>query len=85
MLWICVLVMPGLACIISAAMAAPCGPAADVPKKGEKPVVLQVTPSAAVKSGLARDWPAVPAARLAKVGAPAPICVPVGLVAVGGV
>ena len=54
-----VLVSPGLPDSTSAAIAAACGAAADVPKNGAKSGTLVVTPSAAVMSGLRRSSPPV--------------------------
>src|SRR5262252_7203763 len=53
--------MPGRADWISAAMAAACGAAADVPKNGfeNPPAPVTETPSAAVISGLRRTCPPV--------------------------
>jgi hypothetical protein len=49
----------GLRDSIKAAIAAACGAAAEVPKKGLKPAVAVETPSAAVRSGFSRSWPPV--------------------------
>ena len=67
------LVYPGLTDLISAATAAAWGAAADVPKNGRKPGVLDDAPSAAVTSGLmSRAPPLVPNRTLLSViGLPA--------------
>src|SRR3954463_6221398 len=53
----CAALCDGLIDFTSAAMAPACGAAADVPKKVANPDALVETPSAAVRSGLARTMP----------------------------
>src|SRR5258706_14899516 len=55
----CADVQPGKACFTSAAIAAACGAAADVPKNGLKSGAEVDTPSAAVMSGLLSTTPPV--------------------------
>ena len=50
---------PGLPDSTSAAIAAACGAAADVPKNGAKQSIDVLTPSAAVMSGFCRTVPPV--------------------------
>src|SRR5437764_5587844 len=59
----CALVYPGLACKTSAAIPATCGAAADVPKNGKNPGVLQLTPSAPAISGFINVTPPLVANR----------------------
>src|SRR2546428_421218 len=58
---ICAAVNDGFADFTSAAIAAACGPAAEVPKNGlgNPPTPVTPTPSAAATPGFCRTWPPV--------------------------